>query len=127
MKEELISGSYVEERLLRKSIEKLSKSELDELHDAVFDSFRSFAPTVHEFSAVGSFGRYPVSIRGIEGAYYYQAPEFADSRVFSTLDEAITAVWSAHGGCDLRDEGPVSPTDVASATTVRRRTKPRGP
>jgi hypothetical protein len=122
IKEELTSSSYLEERLLRKSIEKLSKQEFDELHDAAFDAFKSLAPSVHEFSAAGSCGRYPVSVRGIDGAYFYQAPEFDDSRFFCTLDEAIAAVWSDHGGCDLRDEGPIPPADVTSAMSAR----PRG-
>lgn len=109
LKRELVSMFSLAPRLLRKGIDKMSQDELGELEDAALDAMKSCAPTVHSFSAEGSFGSYPIDIRGVQGAYFYAAPEFDDSGYFSTLDEAITAVWGDHGGCNLRDEGPVPP------------------
>lgn len=81
----------------RKPAASLSDSEWDDLHDACIDALMNEAPVVECFDAEQDNGVYTVSIRGVPGAYYVSAPEFDDSEIFSTLEDARWHAESAHG------------------------------
>jgi len=43
---------------------------------------------------VGSFGKYPIEIRGLGGGYYVSAPEFDDVGYFDSVDDAESHIHS---------------------------------
>jgi hypothetical protein len=112
LKEEL---SYVSPGLLRQPLARMSKDDRAELHDAAQDALRNAAPEAAVFSATCSFGRFPVSVRGIEGVYFVTAPDFDDIGYFERLDDAVTAAWLDYGHCDLRPEGQPPPNETGES------------
>jgi hypothetical protein len=45
-----------------------------------------------QFTAIGSYGKYPVDIRGLGGVYFYSAPEFGSTGYFLSIVDACEAV-----------------------------------
>lgn len=66
----------------------LNKAEQDELYDACLDALFNEAPVKKTFMAEGSFGDFPVRIKGVSGAYFVSASEHDEAGPFDTLDEA---------------------------------------
>lgn len=66
----------------------LNKAEQDELYDACLDALFNEAPVKKTFMAEGSFGDFPICIKGVSGAYFVSAVEHDEAGPFDTLDEA---------------------------------------
>lgn len=45
-----------------------------------------------EFTARGSYGRYPIQIKGLGGVYFYEAPEFDSIGYFLSIEDAADAI-----------------------------------
>ena len=78
--------------LLTSDLAVLNASALAELHDLTLDLLLNHAPVVEEFLAEESKGIYPITIRGVEGAYFVDAQEYDHEGLFSTIDDAIRCV-----------------------------------
>jgi hypothetical protein len=91
--------------LLTSDIAALNASELAELQDVALDLLLNYAPVVEEFLAEESKGIYPITIRGVEGAYFVDAQEYDTEGMFSTIDDAIRCVNENWGEFLVSDEG----------------------
>lgn len=69
-----------------------------EAFDLIRDSLHNDARTFSEWSAYGSFGEFPITVRGLGGVYFVQAPEFNDAGYFASVADAEAYVSSNWGG-----------------------------
>lgn len=60
--------------------------------DFLCDMLRNESRLYTRFHVRGSFGSYPVDVRGLGGVYYFHAPEFGSSSYFLELNKAEDAV-----------------------------------
>ena len=75
--------------LAAKAAEDLSNDDYDsDLHSACVDALMNEAPEVHAFIGRGSYGDFPILVRGIPGIYFVEAMEFDDRGPFETLGKA---------------------------------------
>lgn len=98
-----VAASLGDPSLVSKPSGSLSDSEWDELDDACSDGLFNSAPLVESFEAAQSNGPYPVSIRGVPGAYFVTALEFSPAGAFSSLEDARAYADSEHGEFRVRD------------------------
>ena len=98
-----VAASLGDTHLAIKPSDSLTDKEWDELDDACSNGLFNGAPLVESFEAAQSNGPYPVSIRGVPGAYFVTAPEFSPAGAFSTLEDARNYADSEHGEYRVRD------------------------
>jgi hypothetical protein len=79
------------------SVDALTEDQSNELHDIAYDTLRNEAPVVEQFEAEQDKGAYYVTLRGIRGAYFVEAPESDDEGVFSTLAQAQRCLQLHYG------------------------------
>lgn len=101
-----VAASLGDTHLAIKPSDSLTDQEWDELDDACSNGLFNGAPLVESFEAAQSNGPYPVSIRGVPGAYFVTAPEFSPAGAFSSLEDARDYADSEHGEFRVRDGDP---------------------
>lgn len=66
----------------------LTDDELFTVVDIATDSFQNESPDVQTYEGHGGYGPFNITIRGVEGLYFVQAPEFDDSPLLYSIEEA---------------------------------------
>ena len=69
-------------------IEALSKSQLDDLYDAVFDTLINDTEVRSSYRAEQDKGEYLIQVRGFDSAWFIQVPEYDNVGFFNTPAEA---------------------------------------
>lgn len=77
----------------------LARGEEPDLPDADVDTFlldllHNVGRLYKRYTAHGSYGSYPIDIRGFGGVYFYWAPEFDTTGYFLSVDDASDAIES---------------------------------
>lgn len=66
----------------------LTEDQRDELYDAANEAWTNDAPEILTLFGCGSFGAFPLVVRGVPGAYFYWTAEVDDHGPFATAEEA---------------------------------------
>lgn len=94
---EMMFGLHASALIAEIAAGQLPECQGHELFDVLGDLLHSDARIYRRFTARGSFGNYPIDIRGLGGVYFYKAPEFDLIGYFLTIDDAdskITLNWN---------------------------------
>lgn len=75
----------------------LARGEEPQLPDADVDTFlidllNNDGRLYKRYTAHGSYGGYPIDIRGLGGVYFYWAPEFDTTGYFLSVDDASDSI-----------------------------------
>ena len=81
---------------LHKSLDEMTVDEYNGIYNVIYDLWQNDAPVVEEMTGYGSFGEFPIGIKGVKGAYYIFASEFDDLGPFKTKKEAIAEAESEY-------------------------------
>lgn len=79
-------------RLMYADPASLTPDERGERYDLAYDALTNAAPAVESYTAVQDLDPYTVTILGVPGAYFVNAPEYDRRGVYSSLEEARRVV-----------------------------------
>lgn len=91
--------------LLGKSIQDLSKEDLETVYEEVLQVWTDYSPVIREYVAEQDKGPYPIAIQGVEGAYFVAASEYPNSDPFLNLSDAELYVEENYGPYLIRRTG----------------------
>lgn len=98
---------WLEDRsLATKSLDSMTKEQLDAVHDAAYSALMNAAPIVRSYTAREDRDPYPIWIAGIDGVYLLIAAGHDTLGPFITLADAVDVMERNYGAFLIGDGSP---------------------